>query len=102
MPLSFCGKGYSRKLPLAVIDGKGVDCIFVAGVSVGPLFAGVGLLSLHATRNSARSTQQHIYVRYFNALVPFSTLILRLIVVPFFLTRTMDRLFSDYSPQRHI
>src|SRR5229473_2597231 len=62
MPLSLCGNGYSRKFPVAVIDGRGVDRI-VAGVevSMGPVFVADEFVSPppHAANNTARSSRPH-------------------------------------------
>src|SRR5713226_5773933 len=62
MPLSLCGNGYSRKFPVTVIAGRGVDWI-VAGVevSMGTVFVADEFVSPppHAASNTVRSSRPH-------------------------------------------
>src|SRR5579863_3903004 len=54
MPLSVCGRGYSRKFPIAEVAGNGVACAWTGYVFVVLLFVDDVVVSLHDAVKSMR------------------------------------------------
>src|SRR6266581_7086694 len=58
MPLFACGRGYSRKLPIATVAVM-VVCVVIVCVPVGVVEDGVALVLLQATKSRVRSIKEH-------------------------------------------
>src|SRR5437016_5850622 len=66
MPLFAWGRGYSRKLPIAVL----AICVVTTFVLAGAVDEDVALVLLQATRNIVRSVRQHKNERHFITIIP--------------------------------
>src|SRR6266567_1552486 len=72
MPLFACGRGYSRKLPIATVAVM-VVCVVIVCVPVGVVEDGVALVLLQATKSRVRSIKEHNKDGRFMIIIPYSS-----------------------------
>jgi hypothetical protein len=64
MPLFACGRGYSWKLPIAIV------AVIVVCVPVGAVEGGVAVVLLQATKNKLRSIREYRKEGRFMTVIP--------------------------------